>query len=251
MRGRQKTLASGTEGCVALEAREVYPRSPLDSVLPNNWNRCRIGLFFSLIGLDAGDNTDPVAETVAYVNSRDLLQIGISNGVQGYGVTGNRFVGGVSSVTTPIAAAYNGSGAYWNPLGSGAPLMAIGDGTTIASASISNATPFSACRHKAPSGQADFAAYFGLDITLTTTGAIVQMMGAPAVSPYGITDTSLPNLIKYMMETTRYGTAVLTGGWWSGGTIGMSKVHVRFPHLQNRARLHRLAVLNLSTPTMA
>lgn len=242
MRGMSKSTDLGTIGGLVLAPREMYPRELADATLPLNWTRCRIGMFFSLVGLAADDNTaPPTLDTVPYSTAKDRLIFGIGNGVGTLGDPGNRFVG-LASPPAQLTLGYMESPAIWYPMAS-APGAVIGNGASISATAFSDQFAASA-KHQTPAGTANFAAYWGLDIQLTTTG-VNLIAHVDNLTPAGVSDVSAASLLGKMITPMLTRSRTQTGGWWASAPVNMRHVMIRLPYYNTRLRIHRLRVLNL------
>lgn len=231
-----KTTDLGTCASIAMAVREVYPRP---TMLPSNWHQVRIGTLFSIIGLNANDNTAPVVETVTFLNNRDRFALGLFNGAANgcFGDAGTRFVGLVSG-TLGVGYAAPNYNVLW-PSSSYSNYGAIGDGATVAL--NPNGLNVGPVTQLTPAGTVSFCSFVGVDIALTATGATVRGQVAS-----NITDTSVINLRRLMLDTSLVGAAV-TGGWWGAGLdSGLTHLYVRSAHNQNRLRIHGLQVQQIA-----
>lgn len=239
MRGYNKPAIGGS---VVLATRETYVR---ETTLPLNWLRCRIGMFYSLIG-NGGDNEDPPInnESIPYFGPSDQIAFGISNGISTYGFTENRFIGIVSNGTSGFSSTYtSGVSPYWQ-LCNNVHDGAIGDGITISKTNIGNATPTWAT-NDAPSGTSEFATYICADITLNPTRATIAIASGFGLG-VGVTNVSQPNLLSQMIQGAQYYSAEVVGGWWNGAPINMRHFHVRIPHITRRLRIHAIHAMQLA-----
>lgn len=241
MRGMSKTTNLGTIGGLVLAPREMYPRELADATLPLNWTRCRIGMFFSLVGLASDDVAAPTSESVSYSTAKDRLIFGIGNGVGTLGDPGNRFVG-LASPPEQLWLGYMGSPATWYPMAS-APGAVIGDGASIVATAFSDSYA-STAQHQTPAAGAAFAAYWGLDIQLTTTG-VKLIAHVDNLTPAGVSDVSAASLLGKMITPMLTRSQTRTGGWWASAPVNMRHVMIRLPYYNTRLRIHRLRVLNL------
>ena len=235
-----KTTTLGTTDSIVMGVREVYPRATL---LPSDWHQVRIGMLYSIVGLNADDNTAPTVETVTILNHRDRFALGLFNGAANgcAGDAGTRFVGIMSGTTAPIAVSYSNPNytVLWT---SNANNGVIGDGASVVNSGTGIGLTNSTAIHATPAGTSSFCAFLGVDITLSSTGTTTKRQ---AVS--SITDTSILNLRKLMLETTLTGAGVCTGGWWGAGLdSGLTHLYVRAPHNQNRLRIHGLQVMQIA-----
>ncbi|HLP02075.1 MAG TPA: hypothetical protein VK163_08615 [Opitutaceae bacterium] len=241
MIGYQKTTALGTADCVITEPRACYRRA---WNLSPTWKRVRLGVFFSLIGT-GGPNEDCINESILYTDLRDQISFGLASGDGAPGMAGHRFVGmGCPKSGTRSAPYWDASNSAWKLIGNSVYInTCIADGTTL-SVGGSNAYLYTA--HRAPSGTELFAAFLGLDITLSSTGATVQVASNPSGGPFGYTDVSRPALLNLMMGSSYLSAGTLTGGWWSSdGISGLSDVYLRMPHRLGRLRVFAMRVEEL------
>lgn len=241
MIGYQKSTTLGTEDCILVAPRAYFRRgAPLSA----NWSRALVGVFFSLVA-DGTENGDCASESIPYTDFRDQVSLGLASGAGAPGVAGHRFVGmGCATSGTRSAPYWDSANSAWKLLGSSAPFQPlIADGTTLTLGSGSAA--FLSPTHKVPSGTELFAAFLGVDITLTSTGATLKMAPNSYGSPYGITDVSEAALTRTMFSASYASLSALTGGWWSGGESGLTDFFFRAPYRNNRLRIHAYRVEQL------
>lgn len=241
MIGYQKTTSTGTDDCIVIEPRACYRRpAPITA----DWTKVLIGAFVSLIGT-TDENTDCAAETIPYSNFRDQLSFGLASGAGAPGIAGHRFVGmGRPATGTWTAPYYDAANTAWQIVGNSQPVNScIADGTTI---TLGGGNAYITSKHRAPSGTTLFAAFIGVEITLTLTGATMRF--APTTStPYGETVVTEGALLQKMFTASYATQTALTGGWWGGGGgSGCTDFFIRFPHYANRLRLHAVRVEQLA-----
>lgn len=241
MIGYQKSTTLGNEDCILVDPRACYRRgAPLSA----NWSRALVGVFFSLVAAGT-ENGDCTTESIPYTDFRDQISLGLCSGAGAPGMAGHRFVGmGCATSGTRVSPYWNTSGPCWWPLGNYAPMQSlIADGTSLV---LGGGNAYLSPEHKAPSGTELFAAFLCVDITLTSTGATLRMAPNASASPYGVTNVSEAALVRAMFSASWASQTLLTGGWWSGGESGLTDFFFRFPHRNNRLRIHAHRVEQLA-----
>lgn len=245
MKGYPISAGAPADSIFLEQYREVYTR---EANISPDWKRCRVGMFYSLCGLTE-DSVPAAAETITRTNVLDQLMFGIGNGVEAYGEAGNRFLGVVSPPSGYFRSLYvGGTSQYWQMTDS-IYYVAVGNGLVTKTLAINNASPTYA-RHKADD-PSRFAAYLGIDVTLSGTTALIQVAGGTSVAPYGFSNTSKINLIAFMNDPagagiSYYNITTIAGGWWNGAPVDLRHVMVRIPHNLARLRIHAMDVMQLA-----
>ena len=222
--------------------------------LPTGWNNIRIGLGLSCVS-NSGDDTEPIAESVARHSYYDDFFFGIkTDGATHPWESGVNFIGiSSSSNNWGYPTAMQKDSGYWI-LGNGANSIfhlspTIGNNGTISRKTPVDNRGISELSCGLSSSASNYAAFVWVNLAISGTSLTTSGGGAGVNTPIGTADFSDFAFNQSLNEVCKPNSTETqsTGAFWSSGsTPAVTSIYLRNQFYNNRLRIHTYGYLVVS-----